>query len=277
MKYGKSNHTEHRWSSVTEMMTDIDERHKSCECSSDTHDSGEKFYGGTIHKAREMLTTGWREGAVRVSNVRAELSEAVQKILNEKAAQVWYDVEGDWADAGRIATGEPECCGSFQYDGEDGGTKIIRIVMNLCVSGSVSHEAMFARGAATLAAVDILEAMGHRVQVDVGLGIDNYPKKKTLDLQFTVKDAGQPVDADRLAAVLCHPVFFRTVGFKWMQSFGANPCACYPGPIPSGGDNAGAIVLPELKQGHTPTHAEMVQQVISICRLCGIELDGSYV
>lgn len=261
--------------SMGEMLRDIDERHPQTKFAARKHDDSDSFYGGlTIKQARSLLDTGWSEGAVRVAKVRASLQESVARVLSEKAAQVWYDVEGDWADVGRIASGEPECCGSFQHSGEDGGTRIVKIVANLCVSAAVDHETMFCRGAAVAAATDILEALGHRVQINVGMGMDDYANGRKLDLQFVLKQAGQPVDSDRLAAVLCHPSFFRRVGFKWMEAHGCDPGCCFPGPIPA---KAGTVTLPELKTGSRPSHEDTVRQVLDICRLCGIELDGSYV
>lgn len=265
----------HRYDSLSEMLADIDERHPKTAYASRTHNCRDRFYGGkTIGEVREMIAAGWSEGAVRVAEVRASLQEQVAQVIAAKAAQVHYDVQGDWADVGRIASGEPECCGSFNFQGEDGGARIIKIVANLCVSGAVDHETMFCRGAAVAAATDILEALGYRVEISVGMGIDNYPRNETHDHQFVLKQASQPVDSDRLAAVLCHPSFFRRVGFKWMESFNADPNACYPGPIPP---QDGVVTLPELRTGTTPSHEQTVQQVLDICRLCGIVLDGSHV
>ena len=78
-------------------------------------------------------------------------------LVQARSQDIQFGYEGEWVDIGRLAEGDPECCGYWSDDGEDNQKKVIKIVANICVSGSISTDAMFARGAACVAAVDLLE------------------------------------------------------------------------------------------------------------------------
>ena len=272
----------HSYESVSEFTKwvdenwDTDKRRKANpnrRCPSFIDDSKD-FYGGTYDSAKEHLKTGWLKGAKRVAELRSTLESSVQKILNEKAAQVSYDVEGEWCDVSRVAVGDPDCCGSWDQQGDASGTKIIKIIANLSVSGSVNHETMFARGAACLAAVDILESLGHRVELIAGEAGEcrNTGKNRLITQTITVKPADQPVDLDRLSFILCHPVFFRRMCFRWQECIGSNANSTCPHPFP---EEEGTIVLPELRRGSTPSHQDTINEVVEICRRCGIDLTES--
>ena len=253
---------------------DTAKRRKECpdkRCSS-LRDPGKSFYGGTYEDAVNLLQTGWSVGAKRVAELRASLEDSVQKVVSEKATQVFYDVEGEWADVGRIAAGDPDCCGSFNVQGDMAGEKIIRIVANLSVSSSVKHETMFARGAACVAAVDILESLGHRVELVAGEAGYCDKKNRKIFSYVTIKTADQPVDLDRLAFILCNPVWFRRVCFRWQEAIGSEACYTSPASFPQDDQS---IILPGLRTGSVPSHQDTVREVIQICQLCGIELGES--
>lgn len=225
----------------------------------------------TYEEAVNLIQRGWPEGAAKVSKVRASLNRAVESLLAARTQDVVFGVEGEWFDIGRMAEGDPECCGSWEEDGESEKHRIIKIVANICVSAAVSTQAMYARGAACIAAVDLLESLGHRVELWAGIGCDRGVER--LDSQVLIKESGQPVDTDRLAYVLCHPAFFRRVYFAHMELHRMDPCGC----IPCGVTAADAIVLPEACSGRDFSKAEIMNQVTEICRLAGVTFDASEV
>ncbi len=262
-----------RFDTVSEMIEKTDPKHEEWvkeNFSTETKDKG-GFYGVSYDEAKEMIDEGWGEGAVRVSKLRAELSETVDSVISKNAATIQFDAEGEWVDLGRLATDDPECCGYFTSGGSVGGDKVVQIIANVSVSCSVSHETMFCRGAATVAAVDILESLGYRVHLVAAMGVKNRTKRELLDVQVTIKEPTQPVDQDRLAFTLCHPSFFRRIMFKVMESEDHRPGRTYPHSVEADAD--GAVVLPELLTGRTPTREETIEQVKMICRKTGIEID----
>lgn len=220
----------------------------------------------TYEETIALTKTGWKRGADRVNALRTELDNAVQTLVAAKAATVAYDVDGDWVDIGRLVTGEPECCGSWDSQGEDAKNKVVKIVANVSVSWMVKQETIFARGAACLAAVDILESLGRRVELWVSIGLNDY-RNGLSETHVLAKPAGQPVDTDRLAFVLCHADMFRRILFTHMEINNHDPSRCVPTPVKSDGE---AIILPELRTGKVPSHDENIRQVIRICELAGI-------
>lgn len=263
----------YRHDTVTEMMQEAEREwaktafSKGTIRSSAMDPNNNSWSGGTYKQAEELHGSGWSEGACRVAKVRAELNDAVDQIIAENSSMIAFDVEGSWVDAGRIAVGDPECCGFIE---NTGSAKVVKIIANICVSSAVNHATMFARGAACCAAVDILESLGHRVELVVAIGMKTFSGDTKKDVQAVIKTSDQPVDSDRIAYTLCHPAFFRRLMFKVMESVEMDPCSTLPYPVTA--DEDGAVVLPELKTGTTPSTADTVKEVIAICKLCGIDL-----
>lgn len=258
-----------RFDSIEALVRDNERWGKDATDGNSSRQTGVDAWAGskTYEEAVGYMQRGWPEGAAKVSKVRGSLNRAVETLIAAKTQDCMYGVEGDWFDVGRMAEGDPECCGYWDDDGESEKTKIIRIVANICVSAAVSTQAMYARGAACIAAVDLLESLGYRVELWAGIGCDRGGER--LDSQVLIKASGQPVDTDRLAYVLCHPSFFRRVYFAHMELHRMDPCRC----IPCGVSAKGAIVLPEACRGSDFSTREVIAQVTKICDLAGVTFD----
>ena len=257
----------HEFESLAELIKDnLRWPHVSTDGSS-SHERGAKSWNDhteSYDAAIKLAQTGWRDGAKRVDALRRDLDDAVQTLVASKAANMVYGVEGDWVDVGRLVTGDPECCGSWVVQGDERNEKVVKIVANVSVSCAVNAETIFARGAACLAAVDIIEALGKRVELWIGLGLRDCGKR--IETHVLVKPASQPLELDRLSFVLCHASMLRRILFAHMEINRHNPGRTYPGPVWS--DDA--IILPELLTGRTPGREQNIQEVIKICELAGI-------
>lgn len=264
----------HRFDSIEQLVRDNERWGKDRTDGNSSRGTGRTDWYGTnsYESAVGLLTNGWPEGAHRVASIRSRLDRAVQAMAAAKVQETAFGVEGEWVDIGRLATGEPECCAYTVDSGEALPSKVVKIVANICVSACVSTDVMFARGAACIAAVDLLESLDRRVELWVGIGCDGY-NGKTLDSQVLVKAGDQPVDTDRLAYVLCHPAFFRRIYFAHMELNEMNPCGC----LPHGVNADSAIVLPELCSSRGLSHHDIVKQVAEICELAGVSFDASEV
>lgn len=256
----------HEFESVAAMVADNNRWHDSHDGSSSHEGGSSTWNGGTASydAAVALIEKGWRDGAKRVEALRQELDGAVQSLVAAKSAAMVYGVEGDHVDIGRVVTGDPECCGDWSQQGEDRAEKVVKIVANISVSAAVNVETMFARGAACLAAVDILESLDRRVELWAAIGLRDCGKN--VETHILIKPASQPAELDRLAYVLCHASFFRRVVFAHMELNRHDPCRTYPAPVTA--DDA--IVLAELLTGRCPSKQERVQQVIDICKRAGI-------
>lgn len=237
-----------------------------------SHRAGRADWAGTgsYEEAIEIAKRGWKQGAGRVAELRAQIESFVAGLVAAKAAAVRFDVEGEWCDIGRLAMNDPECVGSWDDAGQS-QTRVVRIVANLCVSASVSKEVMFARGAAVLAATDVLESLGVRVELIVAMGMSRYygDNKNGHEAHIVVKQANEHVETDRLAYVLCHASFFRRHMFAAMELAGYDPCDCYPAAVTA----EDAIILPEVLSGKCPSMEDTKRQVIELCQQAGIVFD----
>lgn len=246
------------------------------DCSHNTTDP--KFYGSSSYEqGLAVAGTGWREGAERVAALRAELSGAVQAMAAARASQMTYDVVGECFDIGKIATGEPEFCMNWNEYGDERSQKVVKIVANISVSAAVNKETIYARGAACLAAVDLLETLGQRVELWIAIGVtgtSQFDKRDytQLDTQVCVKQAGQPVETDRLAFVLCHASMFRRLGFAHFELNGFHAGMSYPAAVTG---SHGVVMLPELRTGSYPTKQDTINQVLDICKRAGVTFEDA--
>jgi hypothetical protein len=258
----------HEFLTLSELLKDNERWEQKHPGGTSSHDPKQPDFNdtNTYAETTDLTRSGWRKGAERVHALRTELDDAVQSLVAAKAAAVSYDVDGDWVDIGRLLTGEPECCGAWQVQGDDRSDKVIKIIANVSVSWKVRQETIFARGAACLAAVDILESLGKRVELWVSIGINDYRSGHS-ETHLLAKPASQPVDTDRLAFVLCHADMFRRILFAHMEINNHNPGCCIPVAVHS---EDTAIILPELRTGSVPSKNDNIQQVIKICEMAGI-------
>lgn len=235
--------------------------------SHDTNNPG--FYGTkSFGDAVALYEKGWDEGAAQAAEIRASLDGFVQEAVAAKGREYAYDVAaGEWLDVGRYLGGEPECFGVTQV-GESLATPVVRLVVNLAASGSVSKKSLLQRGAAALAAVDILESCGKRVELTVGFGSRGHSIPK-LEIGVVAKSAGQPAEPDRLAYLLCHASFLRRIIFSVMEQHGHKPSSTFPDSY-AGED--GQIVTPHSCRSRDFSQEELQAHIREICALCGVDI-----
>lgn len=224
----------------------------------------------TFDEALSLATKGWAEGAAEALGLRASIDSAVREIVCARQAAYTYDLTGDSVDVGRYLSGEPECFSTQTDNGESSSGKVVRLVANLAASGSVSSKSLFARGAVILAAVDIIEACGHRVELHIAHGSCNA--KETFQ-QFTlIKSASQPLDVDRLAFCLCHAACLRRLAFSVMEQHGQLPNSSWPAAVKFDAD---AIVTNEAYRGYDFSPKELLGEVAQLCEKCGVTIPES--
>lgn len=224
----------------------------------------------TFEEAKSLAVAGWAEGAAEALTMRASIDAAVREIVCARQAAYAYDLTGDSVDVGRFLSGEPECFVTQTDNGESSNGRVVRLVANLAASGSVSSKSLFARGAVILAAVDIIEACGHRVELHIAHGSRNSVENFQ---QFTlIKSASQPLDVDRLAFCLCHAACLRRLAFSVMEQHGQMPNSSWPAGVNFGED---AIVTSEAYRGYDFSPKELLTEIAALCEKCGVEIPES--
>jgi hypothetical protein len=233
----------------------------------------DKNWAGTknFEDAKKLAVAGWAEGAAEALSLRASIDAAVREIVCARQAAYTYDLTGDSVDVGRFLSGEPECFVTQTDNGESSNGKVVRLVANLAASGSVSSKSLFARGAVILAAVDIIEACGHRVELHIAHGSSN--SHETFQQFALIKSASQPLDVDRLAFCLCHAACLRRLAFSVMEQHGQMPNSSWPAGVNFGEQDA--IVTSEAYRGYDFSPKELLTEVAELCEKCGVTIPES--
>lgn len=233
------------------------------------------FGSYTFDQAVALAKTGWAEGAARVSDIRSSLDRYVEASKVQACQQFAWDVVGDFVDVGRVLSGEPEACGSYSQceTGRFGSQRVVRLYANLGVSAGVKAEAIFARGAVVLAAVDILESLGLRVELWAAKATSRSSGAPAQhQVEVLVKAANQPVDVDRLAFVLCHNASLRRLFWSHQERHGFLPTACWPAALDV---EEGCVTTSEARRAGSHSQAELVAEVAKLCEQCGITIPSS--
>ena len=230
----------------------------------------ESFHGtATFGEAVELATKGWPEGADRIAKLRATLESVVQKTVTAKSSRLEWAESGDFLDVGRVLSGEPEAFGSYvESDATHGTARVIKIVGNVSARGGVKSESIFSAGAAVAAAVDVLELLGHRVELWLGSGSLHRSTDEKLTVLVKVKEASQPLDLDRVAFVLAHNASLRRLFFSVEEDLGFSPGITGTCPLRVDGD---AVVTPEVCNEDSYSD-KRVERVLRVCESCGISL-----
>jgi hypothetical protein len=139
-----------------------------CRRSWDTGLSGDFFGAPSYEKAVNLFEHGWLDGSSRVMQMRASLDSVVQSAQAKKASAMGWSTGGEWLHIGRAISGRPDCFARTMSTGFDVCDRVVTVAMNASCSGSVSSKEVFMRGAVTLCLVDVLETLGHRVELLYG-------------------------------------------------------------------------------------------------------------
>jgi hypothetical protein len=205
----------------------------------DGHSTLERDYdwalGASYADALRMACTGWAEGFKAVSLKADALCQAHGGLeLSPRFAEA-----GDEVDVGMFLSDEPECM--VEYPLEPKRKPVVKIVVSASFSAGIGAEEIYNRGAAVLAAIDLLEGSGVRVEVDLDMGTETGRNqfRRTIPL----KAADEALDRDKLAFAICHPATLRRLMFRLHEQSGQE------GFERMGGTTYGHPLQPEAQDG----------------------------
>lgn len=170
----------------------------------------------TYEEALELAQKGWPEGLRRMEALRGQLIKINGDKVEVFAPQ--FAESGDEVDVARFLSGEPECMVQFEPQFVPGVGRVIRIVVNIAVSGGNSHEQMFLKGAATVMLCDLIEQAGLRVEIVIIDATKSHPVDGELSIRsILAKKPDQPLELDRLAFACAHPAMQRRIIFRLQE------------------------------------------------------------
>jgi len=219
---GNANWIETEYASVAELV-----EHGQAPCdmpdyrraSQDTTCPESWDYGVGYQGALELVKTGWVQGAEKMRTLADAMYEKI-------APQVttWHETEhaisGACVDVGAYLTGAPECMLEFKPT-ERAGAPPVDIVVSICASYKVTAEQICNKGAAILAAIDVLEQRGCAVSVRAEFTTCYTTKSSRIPYRLSyviiLKRPGEVLDVDAMAFVLMHPAMSRRLIFAAME------------------------------------------------------------
>lgn len=227
--------------------------------------------------AVKFATEGWLDGREKVERVLSRLATS-----NGNAPVCEDDVAGGVLDVASFVAGDP--C-HYDCDPEDvcGQTKVVRILVPLSASCGVSAGTLLNRGAAIASVVDSLEARG--VQAEVIAYSVHREKHGQVCIRHTVKNPGEHLTPERLAASICHPATFRRVNFAGVEALGGRKIGQFNTDTQVGGygypddlatiglEPAGTVVFPAVWQGNWSTPESARQTVSKAFESAGLQVD----
>lgn len=193
-------------------------------------------------QAVALAKEGWSEVRDKVRLIADGITHDFSDRIEERHTPN-YDVTGGSVDVGRFLMGEPECMIDFIVEPVASIGKVVHVMYNGSVSGSVSTEALSLRGATCLALIDVLEALGYSTVVDVQFPVRNAREGKAA-VTIRLKNSDEIYDADSLTFAIAHPSMLRRLIFGWwdgvdakfQQSYGIGNTYGYPTKLIHRGD-----------------------------------------
>jgi hypothetical protein len=240
-----------------------------CHRSWDTGTMGGFFGSRSFEEAKRLLTFGWDEGASRVLELRASLDRMVQAASTAKASAMGWSHAGEWLHVGRAISGRPDCFSRVVDAGADTCDRVVTVAMNASCSYSTNKEAVFIRGAVALCLVDILETLGHRVELLYGTCARRIDDNDVYDeFNCVVKKPSEHVDIDRLAFLFCHRDSPRRFAFRYYEHHDREGSGTPSAMQCTATDFPGCVIVPEVKPPNTP------QDVVKKClEAAGVTID----
>jgi hypothetical protein len=172
----------------------------------------------TFQEALSLARDGWAEGDAIVNTLSSAMVERVTSLIEKD--HIVYDVEGMGIDIAAYLKGEPECWMRQEKEwGSGEGTRHIKLVYNITVSGGVGTDIILARGAAVAALIQCLEYSGTRVELWVNStnGVNDERNPDPWECNILVKASDQDLDMSRVTFALAHPGMFRRLIFAVME------------------------------------------------------------
>lgn len=158
-------------------------------------------------QAHNYILNGWAEGGKKVREMAERLKERIGANMGNTGME-YRDDGGPMIDVARYCEGEAEHFLEFAPEPQ---RKPVTIVLHVGAQGCASAEQFYNRGAAVLAAAEILQTRGFIVTIK---GINHCSIRSNFhSVYFPIHDSGTTIDSDMIAFTCAHPAMHRRIGF----------------------------------------------------------------
>lgn len=170
---------------------------------------GKHFGGESWEDSVQKLRSGWPEGAEQLRKIGVQIEHGIESDVDTCAPV--YDVTGQCVDVGAYLSGAPECMITMEPRTIRGHGGILRILLNLDISNKAKTLHIMNRGAAIMAAIDLIEATQTRIEIYGYTGVGAIRANMQLVDVIRLKAPEDPLDVDRLSFALCNVNFCRRI------------------------------------------------------------------
>jgi hypothetical protein len=167
--------------------------------------------GVSYEEMQEMLVHGWPEGAQRALALAESFRDALPEPTQIKRRKVWSD-QGDDLDRDRLMLGHVDQAWRRTTRTEQVATKVVRVAMPWAHGSKKKAHELFWSGAAAMALTDLLETAGYSVELLAVNAVTDRANVWMQSVVVTVKEAGDPLRPDAVAALFCHAAPYRYYG-----------------------------------------------------------------
>ena len=236
----------------------------------------ERFnYTENLTEACNLATHGWDE--IR-GEVDAQLDELVEHI-NDSFGEFYvseHSTSGAFVDMGRFVTGEPECMVSFVAEPQARMGRVVKVVMNAVVSGSINADLIKKRGIAVLALIDTIHKLG--VGIELWWEESLMGGRQEFSTLIKLHSSEEPMDINSLMFALAHPDMLRRLQFSVQEQHkdskeqGAYHGGGYGSPrdLMSVKNCDYDVVIEKLQNGDQTIIADTLQWVLSTVQGLGL-------
>lgn len=154
--------------------------------------------GENLVGAMSLAVKGWPAvitAAAKARNLRLSSAPHYERAMVN-------DVVGSRVNISRYLSGNPNC---LRRRAAAPKRPLIRLICSQCPSGAISADELMTRGVGIIAAVNALEKAQFVVEIVTTWKTDNG------ECAITVKQAGKPISAPRVAYALAHSAFSRQI------------------------------------------------------------------
>ena len=187
---------------------------------SPTLDRGGKWFGGlkSTKHATDILLNGWEKGANKLSDMRKTLADSIPAPRAIRRRPQWRD-DGHTLDVDRALSGQWDIAYRDSRRELGAGVQVLNLMGSFGGNCNRSAEELFWSGAAGVVLCDLLEEAGYQVNFSATFYSRARSNGSVLGVhRVLVKEAGDPMRLDAVAAVCCHAGIFRTLGFRSILS-----------------------------------------------------------
>lgn len=171
-------------------------------------------FGLDLAGSIKLATYGWPKGTEKIREARDKIYGILAPRIKHQEIEYALD-GGSFVDVGRFCSGEPECFGVF-HDVEKIQNRPLKIIINTRTDVTTNGQEIQNRGAAIVAAVDVLEQCGYScevISVSPSKPLDSRRRDGVYLTRTILKQPGEVVDLDSFAFALTHPSFLRRITF----------------------------------------------------------------